>query len=80
MSAYTECVSSTVRSMYPDMGWWFLSIITACIIAGIVGGILTAGAALPVILAACAALVGVTVAAPLLMWAIGALIGCLSLL
>lgn len=80
MSAYTECVSSTVRSMAPNMGWWFLSIVVACIVVGLVGGIATAGAALPVILAGCLALIGITVAAPLLMWAVGALIGCLSLL
>lgn len=78
MSAFSECVGETVKAFIPnDLGTWLLAILIACIATGIVGGIATGGAALPVIAVGCAALIGISFVGPGLLGLCAGLLKCL---
>ena len=60
-SALWKCISAAFVRNFPDLSWWLLAVLIACIIAGAVGGIASSGALLPVIIAGCAAVAGISI-------------------
>jgi len=72
-----ECVKAAFVRNFPDLSWWLLSVLIACILVGIAGGIATGGTALPLILAGCAAVAGISIVGSALVALAAAIWDCL---
>lgn len=78
MAGYTECVKETVKACVPpDIGWWLLALLIACLVTALVGGVATGGAALPLIITGCAATIGICIAGPIVLGIVAGLLRCL---
>ena len=81
MSAFSDCVGETVSDFIPDdLGWWLVAVFIACLITGIIGGLASGGALIPVILAACLVIIGISFVGPALIGLVAGLAACARLL
>lgn len=79
MSAFSDCVGETVSSFIPDdLSWWLVSVLIACLVTALIGGVVTGGTALPVIIAGCAAVIGISIVGPALLGLAAGLLSCLG--